>query len=93
MAIVEKCGPYYNKISVLIKRKFGGAQVTQSVKCPTFDFGSDWVLISQFLSWSIASGSALTVWSLLGILFLSLSLCPSPTLSLSLSVSLSPSLS
>ena len=47
------------------------------------------VIISQFVNLSPASGSALTVWSLLGILFLPLSLPLSCSLSLSLSVSLS----
>ena len=36
------------------------------------------VMISRFVGSSPASGSALTVWSLLLILSLSLSLCPSP---------------
>ena len=47
------------------------------------------VMISQFMSLSPTSGSVLTVWSLLGILFLSLSLSPPPSVSLSVSLSLS----
>ena len=41
------------------------------------------VMISRFMGPSPALGTALTVWSLLGILSLSLSFCPSPALSLS----------
>ena len=43
------------------------------------------VMISWFMGLSPASGSAVTVWSLLGILPLPLSLCPSPARALSLS--------
>ena len=57
--------------------------MAQSVKHPTLDFGSghDLMVVGS----SPASGSVLTVWSLLGILSL-LSLCPSPTRSHDLSL-------
>ena len=61
------------------------AWVAEWVKPPTLDFdlGHDLIMgLSPML------GSALTAWSLLGILSLSLSLCPS-TLALSLSLSFS----
>ena len=45
------------------------------------------LMISGFMRSSPASGSALTAWSLLGILSLPLSPCPSPTHALSLSLS------
>ena len=50
-----------------------GAWVTQSVKCPTLDIGSNGV-ISPFVRLSSAMASLLTVWSLLEILSIPLSL-------------------
>ena len=64
-----------------------GTWVAQSVKHPTFDFISGYEL--TFLRLSPTSGSSLTVWSLLGILHLSLSLSAPSLLALSLSLSLS----
>ena len=67
--------------------------MAQSVKLLTLDFSSGHDLAVRFVSSSPASGSAVIVQSLLGILSLSLSLCPSPASSgasvLSLSLSLS----
>ena len=63
-----------------------GAWVAQLVKCPT----SAQVMISQFVSSSLASGSVPTAQSLKPALdSVSPSLCSSPTYSLSLSLSLS----
>ena len=57
--------------------------MAQSVKRPTLGFGS--VMVSWFGEWNPTSGSAMTLWSLLGVFFFFLSLCPSLVLSLSLS--------
>ena len=59
-----------------------GTWVAQSVKCLPLGFGSGHDLMVCGFD-PHTSGSALAVWSLLGILSLSLSLCPSPSLSLS----------
>ena len=56
--------------------------MAQSVTRPT----SAPVVISQFVSSSLASGSVLTARSLLGILSVSLCLCPSPACMLSLKI-------
>ena len=50
--------------------------MAQSVKHPTLDFGSGHDL--RVREFEPTPGSALTVWSLLRILPLTLSLCPSP---------------
>ena len=67
----------------LLKNKIWGNWVSRSVKRLTWAQ----VMILRFMGLSPASGSGLTVRSLLGILplSLSLSLCPSPERSLSLS--------
>ena len=79
----------YNFFSskILFKSKLvRGAWVAQLVERPT----SAQVTILQSVSSSLTSGSALTVWSLLGILSvslsLSLSLCPSPAPTVSVSL-------
>ena len=60
---------------------YWGTWVAQLVKGPTLDFGSGHDLM--FVSLSPVLGSVLTVWSLLGILSLSLSLFLPCSLSLS----------
>ena len=71
-----------------LSRIIWDAWVAPSVKCPTLDFGSGHDL--KIREWSPTSVSALTAWSLLGILSVPLScLCAHVcALSLSLSVSL-----
>ena len=56
--------------------------VAQLVECPTLDFGSGHDLMVR--AFDLASGSVLTVWSLLGILSSSLSLPLPCSLSISL---------
>ena len=65
-------------MSFLITKHSGGAWVAQSDKRPTLDFssGHDLTVGERFVRSSPASGSSLTVRSLLGILSTSLSAPP-----------------